>query len=30
MQPDPRDAASLWDMLDAAKGVVDLTAGMQY
>ena len=30
MRPEQRDAAYLWDMLEAAKGVVELTAGLEY
>lgn len=30
MQPDQRDAGYLWDMLQAAKEVLSLTAGMRY
>lgn len=30
MRPDERDLAYLWDMLDAAKRIVRLTAGMEY
>ena len=30
MPPEKRNAAYLWDMLEAAKEVVSLTAGMRY
>jgi uncharacterized protein with HEPN domain len=30
MQPDQRDAAFLWDMLDAAKAVMEFIAGRAY
>lgn len=30
MQPDRRDAAYLWDMLDAAKTVEELSAGQDF
>jgi uncharacterized protein with HEPN domain len=30
MQPDPRDAAYLWDMLDAARTVEQLSSGLDF
>ena len=30
MPPDKQDAAFLWDMLDAARTIVQFTAGLQY
>jgi uncharacterized protein with HEPN domain len=30
MQPDKRDAAYLWDMLDAARTVEQLTSGLDF
>jgi len=30
MQPDDRDMARLWDMLDAARAAVSFTAGRRY
>lgn len=30
MQPDERDAGYLWDMLDAARAVVQFTEGIRY
>ncbi|MBI3611383.1 MAG: DUF86 domain-containing protein [Nitrospirae bacterium] len=30
MRPDKRDAAYLWDMLDAARSVLDFTAGVRF
>jgi len=30
MRPEEKDAAYLWDMLQAARGVVELVAGLDY
>jgi len=30
MQPDPKDMARLWDMLDAARAIVEFTEGLQF
>lgn len=30
MQPDPKDMARLWDMLDAARTAVDFAAGLRF
>ena len=30
MQPEERDAAYLWDMLDAAKTIIEFTKGINY
>ena len=30
MRPDPQDASFLWDMLKAARGIVEMTNGMEY
>lgn len=30
MRPEERDAAYLWDMLDAAQSICDFTAGLKY
>ena len=30
MQPDPKDMARLWDMLDAARTAVEFTRGLHF